>query len=62
MSQQKVNFVEFSDRHSHTACEEAAELATTIGKERLIDISHSIDTNGFCTVTVWYWDESYEGK
>jgi hypothetical protein len=59
MPQQKVNFVEFQGRHSNSVCEDAAELATKIGKERLIDISHSNDHAGAYTVVVWYWDESY---
>ena len=60
MPQDKVNFQEFAGRHTHQVCEEAAEFATKVGKERLIDISHSADPAGHhCTVTVWYWDESY---
>ena len=59
MPQEKVNFVEFKGRYSHAVCEEAAELATKVGKDRLIDISHSSDHSGTYTVVVWYWDESY---
>jgi hypothetical protein len=33
----------------------AAELATSIGKDRLINISHSMDQN-HGVVTVWYWE------
>ena len=57
--QKKVNFQELSGRHSHKVCEEAAEFATKVGKERLIDISHSKDATGYCTVIAWYWDENY---
>jgi hypothetical protein len=34
----------------------AAELATQIGRDRLIGISHSEDKNDG-VVTVWYWAE-----
>ena len=33
---------------------EAAEFATSLGRERLINISHSEDKNEG-VVTVWYW-------
>jgi hypothetical protein len=36
--------------------EAAADLATRIGRERLISISHSAD-HSEGVVTVWYWDE-----
>jgi hypothetical protein len=40
--------------------EEAAGFATSIGPERLVNISHSADrTEG--VVTVWYWDEPGDG-
>ncbi len=35
--------------------DEAAEFATTIGRERLINISHSEDANEG-VVTVWFWE------
>lgn len=35
---------------------EAALFASDIGKERLINISHSGSTMGGYVVTVWYWD------
>ena len=35
---------------------EAAEFATTVGRERLITISHSEDQQDG-VVTVWYWAE-----
>jgi hypothetical protein len=34
--------------------QEAAEFASTLGKERLISISHSADHSDG-VVTVWYW-------
>lgn len=41
----------------------AAEFATTIGRDRLIGISHShgggtefLGTGGVGVVTVWYWE------
>ena len=36
--------------------QQAAEFATQIGKERLINISHS-ENHGKGVVTVWYWSE-----
>lgn len=36
---------------------EAAEFATTLGRERLITISHSEDQQDG-VVAVWYWAES----
>ena len=36
--------------------EEAAQFATEIGRERLINISHSEDKNDG-VVTVWFWSE-----
>ena len=35
---------------------EAAEFATMIGKDRLINISHSSD-HSEGVITVWYWSE-----
>ena len=38
-------------------CEEAAEFASTVGRERLINISVSAaDTGGEGVIFVWYWD------
>jgi hypothetical protein len=37
--------------------EEAAQFASSIGRDRLISISHSEDQDDG-VVTVWYWDES----
>ena len=38
-----------------TLFSEASEFATSIGRDRLINISHSCDhSNG--VVTVWYWE------
>ncbi|HRH45525.1 MAG TPA: hypothetical protein PKY82_28055 [Pyrinomonadaceae bacterium] len=34
--------------------QQAADFATSIGKEKLISISHSEDNNEG-VVTVWYW-------
>ena len=36
---------------------EAAAFATTLGRERLISISHSEDQQDG-VVAVWYWDEA----
>ena len=38
-------------------CEEAAAFATTIGRERLINISVTQgDTGGKGVIFVWYWE------
>jgi hypothetical protein len=38
-------------------CEEAAAFATTVGRERLINISVSQgDTGGKGVIFVWYWE------
>jgi hypothetical protein len=38
-------------------CEEAAEFATMVGRERLINISVSqADTGGQGVIFVWYWE------
>ncbi len=39
---------------------EAAAFATTIGPQRLINISHSVGGIDGGVVTVWYWDEEEE--
>lgn len=40
-----------------TLCDEAAEFATTIGRDRLIGISVSQgDSGGQGVVFVWYWE------
>jgi hypothetical protein len=41
-------------------CEQAAEFATRIGRERLISISHSEDKDDG-VVAVWYWDDTVTG-
>ena len=53
----RATFEVFSANFSswHTLFEKAAALATELGPERLIGISHSADrTEG--VVTVWYWE------
>jgi len=37
-------------------CEEAAKFASSIGKERLINISVTGEQGGQGVVFVWYWD------
>lgn len=40
-----------------TLCEEAADFATKVGKDRLINISVSqADTGGKGVIFVWYWE------
>ena len=35
---------------------DAADFASRLGEQRLINISHACD-HGEATVTVWYWDK-----
>lgn len=37
-------------------CEEAAKFATTIGQDRLINISVTGEQGGQGVVFVWYWE------
>ena len=37
-----------------TMCQEAGQFATSVGRERLISISHSAD-NSQGVIIVWYW-------
>jgi len=39
--------------------QQAADLATQLGPERVISISHS-QANGEAVVTVWFWREALE--
>ncbi|MFH5803014.1 hypothetical protein [Alienimonas sp. DA493] len=39
-----------------TLFQEAADFATSVGREHVISISHSEDQNDG-VVTVWYWGE-----
>ena len=36
----------------------ASDFANTIGREDLVNISHSCDGSNKGVVTVWYWGES----
>lgn len=36
--------------------EQAADFATSVGSEKVINISHSCD-NGDGVVVIWYWSE-----
>ncbi len=40
----------------HELFSEAAAFATSVGRERVVSISHSEDQNDG-VVTVWYWSE-----
>ena len=53
-----VRFMEFrsSFKSWNDLFSEAAEFATTLGRERLISISHSED-QGKGVVAVWYWGD-----
>ncbi len=46
----------FHERNLRRFRELMREAASDIGKERLINISHSGSTMGGYVVTVWYWD------
>ena len=37
--------------------QQAAEFANRVGRENVLNISHSCDRNNNGTVTVWYWRE-----
>jgi hypothetical protein len=39
-----------------TLCEEATAFATTIGRERLINISVAGESGGWGAIFVWYWE------
>jgi hypothetical protein len=49
-------FHERNGRRFRELMREAALFASDIGKERLINISHSGSTMLGYVVTVWYWD------
>lgn len=51
-----VKVFESGLRSWNDLCTEAAEFATTVGKDRLVAISHSEDDNQG-VVTVWYWTD-----
>lgn len=54
----KVKFEKFRGTIAswETLFQEASDFAAQVGKERLINISHS-DSHGDGVVTVWYWSE-----
>jgi len=41
----------------NTLFTEAAQFASTLGKDRLISISHSAESSDG-VVTVWYWEQA----
>ena len=41
--------------------QEAADFASALDPQRLINISHDTDHFNNSTVTVWYWAESFGG-
>ena len=43
-------------RHYRDVTREAELFASDIGKQRLINISHSASSMGGYIVTVWYWE------
>jgi hypothetical protein len=48
---------ESSFRSWESLCDEAATFATSVGRERLINISVSqADTGGMGVIFVWYWE------
>jgi hypothetical protein len=58
VGKQRVKFEIFRGTFAtwDTLFEEAASFATTIGRDRLINISHSEDKDDG-VVAVWYWDD-----
>ena len=49
-------FHERNPRNFRSVMREAELYASNVGKERLINISHSGSTMEGYVVTVWYWD------
>ena len=45
----------FSDLQVEPTAKEAAEFASTVGRENLIGITHILDGH-IHVVTVWYWE------
>lgn len=39
-----------------TVLQEAADFASSLGRDRVVTISHSEDHNKY-DIVVWYWDE-----
>jgi hypothetical protein len=58
-----VRFMEFrsSFKSWNDLFSEAAAFATTLGRERLISISHS-ENQGKGVVAVWYWGEAEDSE
>jgi hypothetical protein len=53
----QYRFFKSSLKSWETLCSEAAEFATGVGRERLINISVSAaDTGGEGVIFVWYWE------
>ena len=57
----KVHFEVFksSYRRWEELYRDAADFATKIGHQRLVNISHACD-HSEATVTVWYWDKDLD--
>jgi hypothetical protein len=45
----------------NSLCAEAAEFASTIGRQNLINISHSEDDDDG-VITVWFWTDDYSQR
>jgi hypothetical protein len=45
----------FSDVQIEPTAQAAAEFASSLGRERVISISHTLDAH-IHIVTVWYWE------
>ena len=56
MSQLKFRRFKAVIKSWQTVLEEAAEFASSVGRERVVSISHSED-HSMSIVVVWYWDE-----
>jgi len=42
--------------------QDAADFADSVGKENVLNISHSCDGHNKGVVTVWYWEQSNPGQ
>lgn len=38
-------------------CQQAADFATTVGKDNVVNVSHSCCGSNDGTVTIWYWQD-----
>lgn len=49
----------FSDTQVESTAKEAAEFASSLGPEKLVNVSHVLDGH-IHILTVWYWEDAVE--